>query len=116
MSNNQETGNKESLNVDEVKKKQKDKHYNDPSYFNEVKADAYTPSEDDKIVQDADMSIEPKIETDLPEVDGHKQAYDPKTTEYIEGDSKPSFDQEQADKPRKKVGKDPKNLPWDQKE
>jgi hypothetical protein len=97
-----------------VKEKQKKKHF---GFENPIKeSDAYTPSEDDKIVQDADMSIEPKIETDLPEVDGHKQAYDPKTTEYIEKDTYPSFGQEQADKPRKKVGKDPKNLPWDQKE
>ncbi|MGD0160430.1 MAG: hypothetical protein ABSB89_09050 [Candidatus Bathyarchaeia archaeon] len=87
MSNNQETGNKESLNVDETKKKQRDKHYNDPSYFNEVKADAYTP-QDNAVTQDADMSQHPTIQTDIKSDDGNKQEQNPEE-EYTEGDSYP---------------------------
>jgi hypothetical protein len=108
MSNNNETGSGPTTDIDEVKRKQRaKKEPNNPI----VQSDAYTPSEDDKITQDAPMTEEPQFDTSLPEQDGNKREQDVEGESYIEKDNYP-FEQEQADKPKpKRTPK--KTLPWE---
>jgi len=99
MSNNNVTGDSESLNATEVRKKQMKKKYENPDYFNEKTQDAYEPK-DNAVTQDADMSPQPQIQDNIVSDDGHKRAQNPKEEEYIPNDSYP-IDEAEAQKNRK---------------
>jgi hypothetical protein len=82
-----------SLDVETVKKRQEQRRKK-LLQAQEVEADAYTPSKDDK-------------NTDFyttANADGHKRAQDVEKEEYIEGDSYP-FEQENARKKPKRAEK-----------